>query len=472
MTLQFTSSCGSKEKDMKMKVMFINAINPTVEVERRYPNLGLGYIISSLRQHFGHQRFDFKVVDRNIKREIERFQPHIIGISSVTQNYNLAKRYAQIAKREKIPIIIGGVHISALPNLMSRDMDIGCIGEAEETMVELFELFLDKGSFPKEQLEKVKGIVFWENGSVCVTEKRDPIGDLDSLPLPARDVFKIEKHSYIFSSRGCPYRCTFCASSRFWGKVRFFSAECVVREIEELVNKYHVRMISFFDDLFVANKNRLKEIVNLIKKTGLGRKVKLTCSCTANRIDDETVKLLKEMNVLSVGMGLESGCERTLKYLKGNAFSIEDNLRAVRTLEKYGIRANASFVIGSPLETREEIMETYRFIKENPLTLVDVYVLTPFPGTPIWAYAKQKGLVSDDIDWDRINVNFESNYKNAVILSEKLEREEITDLYWKFRRLRLYKNLKNIFKSPFVADVPKMACRILLEKLRRSLSLR
>lgn len=457
---------------MKTKVMFVNAINPTVEVERRYPNLGLGYIISSLRQHFGRQRFDFKVVNKNVTREIERFQPHIIGISSVTQNYNLAKRYAQIAKRKKIPVIVGGVHISALPNSMSPDMDIGCIGEAEETMVELFELFLDRYSFPKEQLKKVKGIVFWENGGLCVTERRDPIGDLDSLPLPTRDIFKIEKHSYIFSSRGCPYRCTFCASSRFWGKVRFFSAEYVVREIEELVNKYHVRMISFFDDLFIANKSRLKEIVNLMKKTNLRRKVKLTCSCTANRIDDETGRLLKEMNVLSVGMGLESGCERTLKYLKGNAFSIEDNLRAVKTLEKYGIRANASFVIGSPLETREEIMETYRFIQQNPLTLVDVYVLTPFPGTPIWAYAKQRGLVSDDMDWDRINVNFESNYENAIILSEKLDRDEIIKLYWKFRKQRLHHNLKNILKSPFVIDIPKTAFRIFFEKLSRTRQIR
>lgn len=452
---------------MKTRVMFVNAINPFVEVERRYPNLGLGYIISTLREHFGHQRFDFKVVDRNVTREIERFQPHIIGISSVTQNYNLAKRYAQMAKSQKIPVIIGGVHISALPNSLSPDMDIGCIGEAEETVVELFEVFLDRNSFPKERLNKIKGIAFWTNGGLHITESREPIKDLDSLSLPARDVFKVEKHTYIFSSRGCPYRCTFCASSRFWGKVRFFSAEYVVREIEELVNNYHVKMISFFDDLFVANKSRLKEIVNLMKKTNLRRKVKLTCSCTANRIDDETVRLLKEMNVLSVGMGLEAGCERTLKYLKGNAFSLEDNLRAVKTLEKYGISANASFVIGSPFETKEEIMETYRFIQQNPLTLVDVYVLTPFPGTPIWAYAEKRGLVSDDMDWDRINVNFESNYKNAIILSEKLDRDEITKLYRKFRKQRLYHNLKNILKSPFAIDVPKTAFRIFREKLGR-----
>jgi radical SAM superfamily enzyme YgiQ (UPF0313 family) len=465
--LQFAPSRGGKEKRMKTRVMFVNAINPMVEVERRYPNLGLGYIISTLREHFGHQRFDFKVVDRNVTREIERFQPHIIGISSVTQNYNLAKRYAQVAKSQKIPVIIGGVHISALPNSLSPDMDIGCIGEAEETVVELFEAFLDRSSFPKERLNKIKGIAFWTNGGLHITESREPIKDLDSLPLPARDIFKIERHSYIFSSRGCPFRCTFCASSRFWGKVRFFSAEYVVREIEELANKYHVKMISFFDDLFVANKSRLKEIVNLMKREGLDRKVKLTCSCTANRIDDEIVMLLKEMNVCSVGMGLESGCERTLKFLKGDNFSVEDNVRAVKTLEKYGIRANASFVIGSPLETKEEVMETYRFIQENLLTLVDVYVLTPFPGTPIWDYAMRRRLVSNDMDWDRLNVNFESNYENAIILSEKLDKDEIIKLYWKFRKQRLYRNLKKIWRSPFVIDVPKIAFRMFVEKLRR-----
>jgi len=141
-------------------------------------------------------------------------------------------------------------------------------------------------------------------------------------------------------------------------------------------------------------------------------------------------------------------------------------------LRRHGIAANASFVIGSPQETEAEILETYRFIKENPLNLVDVYVLVPFPGTPIWQYALDRGLVSEDMDWEKLNVNFEVSHPNAVILSELLTREDIYRLYNKFRRQRFRRNLRNIWWHPFLEDLPRVALNSLKERcwrlLRRS----
>ena len=236
---------------MGIRILFINAINPFVEVERRYPNLGLGYLVSSLRNNFGQNTFNFKIIDNNVKKEILSFDPDIIGITSVSQNYNRAKEYAHFAKIKNIPVIIGGVHISTLPQSLSNDMTVGCLGEGEKTILDLFSVFLKKNKFPVEDLVKIKGIVYKERDKLIVNSSQQQIENMDEIPLPARDLLKIDKHSYMFTSRGCPYNCIFCASTIFWNKVRFFSAEYVIRETEELVNRYEVKLISFFDDLFI-----------------------------------------------------------------------------------------------------------------------------------------------------------------------------------------------------------------------------
>lgn len=452
---------------VKKRILFVNAINPAVEVEQRYPNIGLGYLISVIRRHFGGKAFDFKVVSKNIAHEILNYQPDLMGITSVSQNYNYAKQYARLAKSKRLPVIIGGVHISALPHSLSRDMDVGCLGEGERTIIELLELFREENSFPAHKLRDITGIVYWEDKDLTIGSNRKLIKDIDTIPFPARDLLRIDKHSYVFSSRGCPYRCTFCASSLFWDKLRFFSAEYVVAEIKELVERYGVRLISFYDDLFIANKKRLIEIVNLLKKKDFSENIKFTCSCRANLLTDDIARLLKEMNVVSVGMGLESGCERILKYLKGEKATVDNNRNAVKILRKHGIAANASFIIGSPDEREEEIMETYRFIKENPLNLVDIYTLTPYPGTPVWNYAIERGMVSDDMDWSRLNINFESSYKEAIILSETLSRERLYTIYRKFRRQRFLRNLRNVWTHPFIMDVPRMIPKIIMEKAAR-----
>ena len=236
---------------MGIRILFINAINPFVEVERRYPNLGLGYLVSFLRNNFGQNTFNFKIIDNNVKKEILSFDPDIIGITSVSQNYNRAKEYAHFAKIKNIPVIIGGVHISTLPQSLSNDMTVGCLGEGEKTILDLFSVFLKKNKFPVEDLVKIKGIVYKERDKLIVNSSQQQIENMDEIPLPARDLLKIDKHSYMFTSRGCPYNCIFCASTIFWNKVRFFSAEYVIRETEELVNRYEVKLISFFDDLFI-----------------------------------------------------------------------------------------------------------------------------------------------------------------------------------------------------------------------------
>jgi len=252
----------------------------------------------------------------------------------------------------------------------------------------------------------------------------------------------------MFTSRGCYYRCTFCASSRFWDKVRFFSAEYVVNEIKYLIKKYDVEQIGFWDDLFTADKKRVKQIFELLKKEDILGNVSFSCNVRSNLVNNEIVQLLKQMNVKSVGMGLESGSPITLEYLKGRNISIKDHIKAIKTLKKYGIKPHTSFIIGSPKESREEILQTFRFIKENQLDSFDIYVLTPFPGTPVWDYAKERNLVSEDMDWDILNVNFGENHDNAIILSEKLTKDEIYKLFLLFANEKRKIMIKRALRNP------------------------
>jgi radical SAM superfamily enzyme YgiQ (UPF0313 family) len=177
-------------------------------------------------------------------------------------------------------------------------------------------------------------------------------------------------------------------------------------------------------------------------------------------------QLLKRMGVVSVGMGLESGDEETLNYLKGGNISVEANRNAVNILKDAGIAANASFVIGSPRETREQAMRTYDFIKESRLDLFDIYLLTPFPGTPIWDYARERGLVKDEMeDWSMLDVNVYREPDKAIALSEVMDKGELMSLYRKFRRLRLYRNVMKTLGHPMQRDLPRIAWKMFVEKI-------
>jgi len=257
-----------------LRVMFIDAVNCEPGKETFLPSMGLGYLASSLRQEFGLNNIEVKIVRRDIEQEIDRFKPDIIGITSLSRNYSRAVKYARTAKQHGLPVIIGGMHISALPSNLTSDMDVGVMGEGEETVVDLVRLFCKTGSLDRNELENIDGVVFKRDENLIETNKRQLIEPLDSLPMPARDLLTTNNEfATMFTSRGCPYRCTYCGSSRFWGKVRFFSAEYVVNEIEYLIKQYNVRHIQFFDDLFVTSKARVRQIVDLLETRDILGKV-------------------------------------------------------------------------------------------------------------------------------------------------------------------------------------------------------
>ena len=453
------------------RILLVNAINPFVEAQNRYPALGLGYLISMLRRELG-DGVEIRLIEWGVEEAIGEFRPDLVCLSSVSQNFQLAKKYAVTAQNAGITVIVGGYHITEIPENLTPEMDVGVIGEGEYTLIDLVEVFRTHGALPPAALADIDGIVFRDGEELVQTAPREVVGkktrSLDELPMPDRSQMHVRPHSNMLTSRGCPYTCTFCASTRFWPNIRYFSPERMIEEIKHLRDVYGVRYITFHDDLFIANVKRLEALHELVLREGLPQQgFRFSCASSATRISDDMARMLKEMNFVSVSMGLESGNQEVLTRLKGPAFKVEINSQAVETLHRHGIHPHGSFIIGEKTETLEQMEETYEFIRRHPLSLVNIYVLTPMPGTPVWHDARARGLVSDDMDWDLLNISFELDWKRVILVSETVDRKALHRMYQKMKRLRLLKYARAVAGHPFQMDLMAYARAKVVESAYR-----
>ncbi len=446
----------SLKSRIKPIVLFINMVNPARNIENLYPQLAPAYLVAYVNKNLSN-KIDFHMISSEFEKTILKIKPDIVAISSVSQNYNRTKDIAKFSKKAGVStVIVGGSHISLFPASLTTDFDIGVIGEGEQTFLELMKIFVSQQKFSHKDLQKIDGLAFWDEGELKYTARRSLIKCLDDLPFPDRSLFKIDPNkAYMFSSRGCPYKCVFCASTRLWDKVRFHSAEYVVQEIKELVEKYNVKRIDFYDDLFIASKKRLIEIVSLIKREGINKYVEFHLSGRANLINDEVCSLLKQMNVRSISLGLESGSPEILNFLKGSSVTVKHNFTAVETIKKHGLGCIGSFVIGAPNDTKETILDTLNFIKRSKLDEFAVFPLTPFPGTPMWEYAEKEGLLPDNhdgIDWNRLDIEYEQSHTYNIHLAKYLSRDELYKLYLSFKKEQTRRNINKaarlLFSNP------------------------
>jgi len=408
-----------------------------------HPPLGMCYVASYLKKYLNFDSIAVVEKEQNLLEQIKKHRPEIVGISSVSLEFNRTIELADAIKNElDVPIILGGPHITLIPQTMPQSVDIAVIGEGEQTMLELMRVHKKHGSFPKENIKNISGISFWDSGKIKLTKRRKLIEPLDRIPFPARNLLRMEEHylksrktisstkigrgTSIITSRGCPFNCAFCATRGIWGRgIRYHSARYIVNEISEIIDRYDVDGIFIFDDFFAGNKKRLREIVNLIKKEKID--IDFRCSTRADFVNEKTCKLLKQMNVVEVSIGFESGSDKILGYLKKGTTTVKQNKRAVKLLKKYGINVHGFIMLGSPFETKEDMMKTLKFIENNPLDIVGFCVTTPFPGTELWAYAKEKGLVNENMDWDKLNMH--PNNRDFIFLSNKMSKEEFLDVY-------------------------------------------
>jgi radical SAM superfamily enzyme YgiQ (UPF0313 family) len=435
-----------------MKLLLANCLN-LVEgargIESSAEQLGPLYVASALRRAFSPAELEIEVTeDALTPARLMASRPTLVGLSAVSQNFHIAGAHARNCKQLGLPVIVGGVHVSTLPATITTDMDVGVVGEGEDTAVELLRVFMSHGGFPPATLAAVKGIAFRDGDRLVQTEPRLRPPDLDTLARPARELLDHPQRG-ILTGRGCPYDCAFCFSKPFWGrKPRFHSAGYVVEEISELVHRFHAEKIVIYDDLFAASLPRAREIARRLRDAGLHKKAWFVCNARPNEVNDELAVLLKSMNVRRVFLGIESGNQTTLQFLKKRACSVEQNYEAVRILRRHGLMTFGGIIIGSPRETREEIFQTFEFLIRSGIDSFSPLILTPLPGTDVWELAKQRGLVSDVMDWSVLRLEFDETPERQILLSEVLSRRELLDLYLRFRRLQRRKILMLGIKHP------------------------
>ncbi len=477
---------------MKLALVHLNLSDPD-------PPLGLAYIASYIRKYGGFE--DIVIIDKedHLKR-LKKEKPDLIGISSLTHEFSKAKILASQIKEElETPLIIGGYHVSLLPHHFNDTVfDMAVIREGEQTMLELMQLFEKKGAFPTEELKKIRGILYREGSTVKATEPRPLIEPLDKIPYPARDLLKMEEYYKtlrisvfgklgiympMMTSRGCPYKCVFCCNTQYWQKIRFNSPEYVVGEMKLLIEKYGTDGIIIFDDLFIANRERVKKIAGLMEKEGLIRRAAFHVYARANLINDEICATLKKMNAQVVEFGLESGSEKVLKYLKTGNVTVEDNRNALALCKKYGFKTAGSFISGAPSETEEDLMCTERLILDKNLDIAHFYQLIPLPGTAIWEEAKRRGLISEDSGTDYGKLLMRAFNPDMIMSEIPPERYEqlFRRLYAEAEKKRYRFDAKNVlsnirlkhakyfFKPRFIKKV-KSHWKLGLSYLKNSLS--
>jgi len=461
------------------------------KIENHTPHFGLTALAAFLQKRIPD--LDIKIIEGfDPSKEIIKTKPDIIGFTSDTLAFqNTKKIAAKIKLKLKVPILIGGVHITAMPESFSSPFDVGLIGEGEITLSELIESFLKNKKFIPSELEKIDGLIFKENKKIIKNSPRKLIKNIDELPFPAREItpmenvylknqfnlFNVKRQISIMTSRGCPYHCVFCGSPVQWGAVRFHSPEYVIKEIKFLIKTYNIDSIMFWDDLFIAPIERLKKLKDLIVKNKLDKKLVFFGYARANLITEDVCKTLAEMNTKRLIFGLESGSPKILNYLKQNSVTVEDNKRAVDLCRKYGITSSSGYIVGTPGETLEDLQCTYNLMKHHPLDNTQIYILTPYPGTIIWKEAKKKKQVSNKMDFEKLFVQLpplkftdffssEKNLiKNRIFLNTKYKNnKEYMKLFFKMQKLAFFQNV--FFYIKMIPQNLDLIKRLILKKIK------
>lgn len=445
-----------------LKILLNSPVNFYTSSELLTVPIGLSYIKSYCEDNFD---CEIEIVPVLGKKVLAAKRPDIVGISCFAATYDKAKKVANMAKSMGINVVVGGEQITTCPELLTSDMDVGVRGEGEIVFLELLKTFND--GWDHKTLQSIDGTVFHNGKDELVVN--DPVilsKDLDELPMP--DLINGNRRTdllCLMSSRGCPFRCIFCATG-WHNNLHWHSPERVIEIIEYHLEKYpNLKRVKFWDDLFTVKFDRVQRIMELIREKGLNKRLKFSVCTRADHINEKLLKLLKRMNCTHVSLGLESGCDKTLKYINKRC-TAETNRNAINLLVRHGFNTESSFIVGFPYETKEDIQETYDFIKSIPIDKIQVFLPIPYPGTKLWEYALEKNLVSLDMEWEKLDLiatmaDPKAVLTDFVILSEKLSRRELYDWLIRFRRLRKWKTFKfailTLFKDP----------GLILQRLRR-----
>ena len=324
---------------------------------------------------------------------IDSFKPDLIAISTMTSTFDFVMSILRTVEYD-CPVIAGGIHPTiAVDDCMSqKEIDIASYGEADNIMVELCDL-MEAGK----DHTNVKSMVFRMLDGAIKKNPPAPRVDNDDLPCPDWGLFdrrhlfrpfdgKIYSGSFYIQSRGCPMQCTYCVDSTIAemtgghaGYFRHQKPEVTIRHLTELQEKFGVNWIKFADDSFLLPKmNHLEELGEGLKRLG----IQFGCSVMPNTITEEKVRIAREMGCVAMSVGVESGNANIRKMVKRN-YKDEVLIERLKIVQRHGIRLSTFNIIGFPGETRDNVFETINLNRRIGTAACNVYILFPYPGTPI-----------------------------------------------------------------------------------------
>ncbi len=425
--------------------MKIGLINPNKELKHPAVHLGLGYLASYAMQI--HKEIEFELIDTRIAKpkEINTFfntQFDLIGITASSQVFLEAVEIANRLKKlyPETPICLGGSHVSTVKEeaLINFPFDFAAYGEGEQTFVDIINYI--KGNT---KLKGINGLIYKnKDGNIITNPSRSLIQDINSIPFPAYDLFKMNRYPQhrLTTSRGCPFNCVFCNSHSLWtNKWRKRSAQNIVDEIKLLINQHGRKSIVFNDDSFNIDAKRVIEICNLI--IDQEPDILWSTSIRVDLVTNEIAQKMKQSGCYNVSIGIESANNTVLNNINKHN-TIEKIYAGIQILRNANIDVMGQFMIGNPGDTLETIKESIAFAKTANLTGVEFYTALPYKDSLLYDFATTQGkmltnqesytyhtfnprIVFETVDFtydDRvkaINLAIENGYYNALSKDEK-----------------------------------------------------
>jgi len=439
----------------------VTLINPPAlqNVFHHHPYLptGLAYLAAVLEEK-GNQVTVLDCIaegiDQNqLKQKLAKLNPDIIGISSMTPMVHSTLMAARGAKEvcPETTIVLGGPHATFMDReLLASEpaVDVIIRGEGEITLAELTKRIINSVG-----LNSADGITYRHQGQIVQNPNRGYIQNLDDLPFPAYKHFPLEKYRLfgklffpVITSRGCPFQCNFCTTSRILGKqYRVRSPQNIGHELELLKREYNADSFTFYDDTLTLDKKRLYDICDEIKSRKLN--IPWDCQTRVDQINEEMFAKMKKTNCQQVFFGVESGCQNVLNAVNKRA-TVKQNEAAIKLAKKSGLFAAISIIIGYPGETAQMRKETLDFIRRAEPDDVYLCIATPYPGTELRKEVERLGykMSSDWSHYDTTTPVFEN-----PLLSDKEALQIRKDFYNSFYSPKYV--LRHMFKRNFYSRV-------------------
>jgi len=406
------------------------------------PRLGLP-ILGTLLQKAGHQVRLIMGSSRDIHLS-EITGADLICISTTTSTAIEAYHLGDFARDQGIPVIMGGAHVSFMPEEALKHCDYVCRGEADLTFIPLISC-IERGELPSD----IPGVSYRQGEKIIHNPDADWV-DFNSVPFPDLSLFSgLKMSTYpVMTSRGCPFDCTFCSVTKMFGrKYRYRETEALLEELKQ----YRGKQVFFVDDNFAANPRRTKELLREM----IRQDIKPSRWCTQVRTDaardDELLQLMYDSNCRMVFVGMESVNPETLKSYNKKQ-DVEDIEYCIERFHKLGIMVHGMFVFGADEDSLQTIEETLDFALKNRIDTVQFLILTPLPGTKTFFDLEQDGRLLTR-DWNLYDAH------HVVFQPQQMSPYELQKAT--IQAFKKFYSIPNILKNLFTTGINSVAFRAL-----------